>query len=87
MDRRKTKKRLFHLEVKVRSNKVARLIKKDVYTDYLIELNEYGLNLILEGLALLDTQRQSNSEIPCMSYEWNLLQELKEIKAKQDEEI
>jgi len=75
------------LEVKVRSNKVARLIKKDVYTDYLIELNEYDLTLILEGLALLDAKRESNPENPSMSYEWNLLQELKEIKAKPDEEV
>lgn len=67
--------------------KMVILIKKDVYTDYLIELNEYDLTLILEGLALLDIQRQSNSETPCMSYEWNLLQELKEIKAKPDEEV
>ncbi|UQY80114.1 putative phage protein [Candidatus Hepatincola sp. Av] len=66
---------------------MVRLINKDIYTGYIIELNNYDLTLILEGLALLDTQCQSNSEIPCMSYEWNLLQELKEIKAKQDEEI
>ena len=61
---------------------MVRLIEKDVYTDYVIELNDYDLTLILEGLTLLDRQNQANPNMPCMSYERDLLQELKEIKEK-----
>ena len=61
---------------------MVRLIKKESYADYIIELNDYDLTLILEGLTLLDKQNQANLEIPCMSYEWDLLQELKEMKEK-----
>ncbi len=54
-----------------------RLIKKEVYSDYIIELNEYDLTLLIKGLTLLDKVNQANADAPCLSYEWDLLEELK----------
>ncbi len=61
---------------------MVRRIKKDVYTDYVIELNEYDLGLIIKGLIFLDKKNEEDPERPNMSYEGYLLQELREIKEK-----
>lgn len=66
---------------------MVRLVQKEVYSDYTIELNECDLRLVIEGLNQLVIIEAENPEKPCMSYTYNLLQELKEIKNKQDEEI
>lgn len=61
---------------------MAHLIKKVDYDEYVIELSEYDLTLIIRGLSLLVATNTSNSEKTWLSYERNLLQELREIREK-----
>ena len=61
---------------------MVRLLQKEVYSDYTIELNEYDLKLLIDGLTHLVILETKDSEKPCLIYTYNLLQELKEIKSQ-----
>ena len=60
---------------------MAILLKKEVYSDYTIELNELDLRLIIEGLNKLYDFEQITPDVPSMSYTHYLLEELKEMKS------
>lgn len=61
---------------------MVRLLEKQVSINYAIEVNEYELDLLIEGLTNMVNKEAENSDLPCITYTYNFLQELKKFKNK-----